>query len=179
MELALINGTGGEDDCGLLLCMYIVQMQLLHGAAAVLLFGRRDRISNLGRVRFDLVKEHTFWLLEKTFYASYRMHETAFENLLDILRPGLERNQAMAERSSEAGRIEPAVRLAVTLRYLAGGTYVDLLHLYHCAKATTYAIIWATLATLLGCVIWSVSGCGSVTFSRCLQLPSITDTNNR
>eukprot|EP00171_Calliarthron_tuberculosum_P001167 IDg1167t1 len=66
---------------------------------------------------------------------------------MDLLRTDLERDNRQARRSS-GGRIEPAVRLAVTLRLLAGASYLDLVTNYNIAPATVYAIFHDTVGHL-------------------------------
>jgi hypothetical protein len=58
-------------------------------------------------------------LIEGGFRRVFRMQRSTFTSLLNVLLPDLLRDVSMALRSS-GGRIEPEIRLALTLRLLAG-----------------------------------------------------------
>jgi hypothetical protein len=58
-------------------------------------------------------------LSEGEFRRVFRMQRSTFTSLLNVLLPDLLRDDSMALRSS-GGRIEPEIRLALTLRLLAG-----------------------------------------------------------
>ena len=58
------------------------------------------------------------------FLGAFRMSRASFSLLLSYLRPHIFRNEQKAKCSS-TGAIQPAVRLGVTLRMLAGGSYLD------------------------------------------------------
>jgi DDE superfamily endonuclease len=82
------------------------------------------------------------------------MDEKSFDDLLALLRPNLERDADMAARATKGGRIEPAVRLAVALRYLAGGSFLDLCDLYCCSWSTMYEIVWDA--------VYAINQCGAL-----------------
>lgn len=91
--------------------------------------------------------EVTKYLNNFQFSRTFRVPRFVFRSLLDILRPDLQRNNLQAQRCS-GGEIEPSVRLAVTLRLLAGGSYLDLVTNYNIAPATVYSIFHDTLRSL-------------------------------
>ena len=120
--------------------MFLVQCQFVE-TTLLLLMLRRTKRGNIRRTRVDLIKEHSLWVLEKSFYSTYRMSEAYFKLLLNMLRPGL-------ERDNNCGRIEPAVRLGITIRFLAGASYLDVFHNFHCAKSTMYKVLSLSAALL-------------------------------
>jgi len=59
-----------------------------------------------------------------TFKRYYRLSKNTFQILLARIRPYLVKNEAMA--SLRGGVITPEIMLACTLRWLAGGSYLDI-----------------------------------------------------
>lgn len=73
----------------------------------------------------------------KTF--SSRLYEcpwTPFEKLKTILEPSLKTNEEQATR--RGGAISPAVKLFATLRWLGGGSYLDIQELCGISTPTFY-----------------------------------------
>jgi hypothetical protein len=68
-------------------------------------------------------------LTDKQFKARFRMSRNAFCALLDTIRHELERDEAMARRSS-GDPVFPFLKLCIALRYLAGGSYLDIADVY-------------------------------------------------
>jgi len=66
----------------------------------------------------------------------YRMSKDSFLELLDLVRPDLEKNESQGARSTAAGVIASELRPSITLRWLAGASYQDLaiIHGVHCAS---------------------------------------------
>ena len=118
-----------------------------------LILAEADRVSRTAKTGRSLGPVHRprlSWetlrarkIAEKSVTRTFRMDEKSFDDLLAPLRTNLERNADMAARATQGGRIEPAVRLAVVLRYLAGGSFLDLCDLYCCS--------WSTVRNSLGC----------------------------
>jgi DDE superfamily endonuclease/Villin headpiece domain len=90
----------------------------------------------------------TQYLSEGDFTRCFRMPRTAFYKLVAMLKPDLMRNASMAKRSS-GGVIEPASRLAIFLRMLAGASYLDLQLSFCVARSTIYGIFTDTLSAVL------------------------------
>jgi hypothetical protein len=61
-----------------------------------------------------------------------------------MLERDLTRDEMMAARSS-AGRVEPAIRLALTIRILSGASYLDMMILFRIAKSTVYEAFHITI----------------------------------
>ena len=56
-----------------------------------------------------------------------------------------------AQAEVRGGFVEYELRLAMTLRYMAGGSYLDLMYLFGVKKSSLYAIMWQTLEQLDTC----------------------------
>ena len=76
------------------------------------------------------------------------MQKSAFTSLLEMLLPDLQRDTAMALRSS-GGRIEPEIRLALTLWILAGESYLDAMMLFGISRSSCYATFHGTIESIL------------------------------
>ena len=102
-------------------------LMLMMGAAQ-LEAETRERGPNVHRDRagamLDIIR-----LTDKQFYARFRMSRMRYSVLLDIIRHDLERNEKMAIRSS-GEPVYPFLQLAIGLRYLAGGSYLDIADVY-------------------------------------------------
>jgi hypothetical protein len=64
-----------------------------------------------------------------------------------VLERDLTRDEMMAARSS-AGRVEPAINLALTIRILSGASYLDMMMLFQIAKSTVYETFHSTIASI-------------------------------
>jgi hypothetical protein len=76
------------------------------------------------------------------------MKKSAFTSLLEVLLPDLQRDAAMVLRSS-GWRIDPEIRLALTLRILAGGSYLDSMMLFGIILSSCYATFYGTIESNL------------------------------
>jgi hypothetical protein len=75
------------------------------------------------------------------------MSPGCFGKLLLLLRVRLERDERKGYRSS-GGVVEPAVRLGLTLRILAGATYLDMMLTFRVAKSTVFETFWDTVQAI-------------------------------
>lgn len=82
---------------------------------------------------FSLITED---LSDTEFRRAFRLSLTTFNNLLLQLLSKLNHDALQAARSSR-GVAEPAVRLPVTLRMLADGSYLDILMLFKLCLSTS------------------------------------------
>ena len=73
------------------------------------------------RSKFSVVTQH---LSDSEFRRGFRMTRSSFMLLLSRLNHHLVRDKYQTTRSS-GGVVQPNVRLAITLRLLAGGSYHD------------------------------------------------------
>jgi hypothetical protein len=77
----------------------------------------------------------------------FRVSHDVFEYLLDKLEPCFSSNKCKAKHSS-GEPIAWKTRLAVTLRWLAGGSYLDLCFAWGLGVSTFYAengVLWPTM----------------------------------
>ena len=58
------------------------------------------------------------------FKRYFRMDRASFQSLLETISPRITRNEAKALNSS-GSPIHPSIKLAIALRFLAGGSYLD------------------------------------------------------
>jgi hypothetical protein len=133
----------------------VVYLAGLAAAADVLLSSddegaHADRDSSYPRVRTTFV-DATKYLSEVEFTRAFRMSPDCFGKLLLLLRVRLERDERQGYRTS-GGVVEPAVRLGLTLRILAGASYLDMMHKFRVAKSTVFDIFWDTVQAIYECI---------------------------
>ena len=91
---------------------------------------------------------HVRRLSEPDFKLRYRLSIDSFNTLLDILAPLLsvhDEKQALNSRSGEPICLQ--ARLAVALRYFAGGDPKDLFLIYHMSKCMVMKCVWRAVDT--------------------------------
>ena len=71
-----------------------------------------------------------------------------FARLAAIAPPADQLERSRRAGASRGGFIEYEIRLAITLRYLAGGSYLDLIYLYGVSATFFYFAVWDTLKRL-------------------------------
>jgi hypothetical protein len=81
------------------------------------------------------------------FTRAFRMTHSTFLALLRLLGDDLMRDIEMAARSS-GGRVEPPIRLALTVRMLSGASYLDMMMLFKLASSTVYDVFHSTVASI-------------------------------
>ena len=106
--------------------------------------GPKGKCRKKGHFKWE---EHVQKLTEDEFKARYRLGSDSFYTLLDRLEPHLSPaskfHALQAARGNSGHPVEPAVKLAVCLRFLAGGQVLDLKLIYNLlAKSTVYAYVW-------------------------------------
>ena len=95
--------------------------------------------------------EVTMYLSENAFSRSFRMPRRVFYRLLDRIHESLKRDAVQAFRSS-GGLIDPAVRLAIALRLLAGGSVHDLMMIFSVGRSTVYEILLSSVDTIVSSI---------------------------
>ena len=79
--------------------------------------------------------DHIDRLSPAEFRLRYRITLSSFELLLGWLKSKIEtKNKLQARRSRKAGEVTPETRLAIALRYFAGGAVEDFRLIYHVSK---------------------------------------------
>jgi hypothetical protein len=86
--------------------------------------------------------EHVRSFTTSEFRRTYRVSHKLFCKILDDLRPELETLDERQARNSSVGPIAAEVRLAVALRWLAGGNVNDIHRLHHVSKPEMYKSLW-------------------------------------
>ncbi len=108
------------------------------------LYQSRYRSSNIRRNR-----KHALQVIREKddvwFKKSYRLSKPVFYNVLEKIKGSIETlNIEMALRSS-GSPINAEILLAATLRYLAGGSYIDIVDLYDLPHTCPHRYFWRTL----------------------------------
>lgn len=95
--------------------------------------------------------EHVAKLLhEGSFNATYRMSHEAFNTLLAFLCPMITPNLVKALNSCDE-EIYPEMVMAVGLRWLSGGSYLDIKNVYGISTPTVYRLRDIFLDAILAC----------------------------
>jgi hypothetical protein len=100
-----------------------------------------------------------------------RMKRAHFYKLVRTLGIELERDAVQGARSS-GGRIEPDVRLAVTLRLLSGGSAWDLMQVFRLGRSTVCDVFHATLDSVMKTL--HCRACRAMTPTLCAPLLMIS-----
>lgn len=95
-----------------------------------------------------------------------RMPRQAFLNLVDLLRNDLQVDAKMA--SMRGGEISPEMAVFLTIRYLAGGTALDIKELLEISRATFYYVLKKTLLAICQCDELNITFPSTV--QECVQL---------
>lgn len=93
------------------------------------------------RKRLDWNEFRRQRVADGSFKRMFRMSEFQFDDLIGILGPVLAVDKDQARRATVAGHIPAELRLAGTLRYLAGGSYLDVFHLLGVGISSYYECI--------------------------------------
>jgi DDE superfamily endonuclease len=102
------------------------------------------------RLEWDLHVEQLHEEGPQSFARLYRMNYSSFMKLLDILRPALLTNEKMSRVRTPFGPITPQIALHCTLRWLAGGSYLDIRLSAGISVASFFRIIWTCIDAILG-----------------------------
>lgn len=91
-------------------------------------------------------------LSERNFRLRYACGKETFAKLADELRAFIEPKSIALRSGHTAERaIGCEVRLAVTLRFLRGGSYLDIADTFMIEQSTVWDIIWGTIAAMAQC----------------------------
>ena len=86
-------------------------------------------------------------LSDSSFYARFRMSRSRFAALLFEIRHDLERNVQKAKNSSKSP-VYPYLQLCIGLRYLAGGSYLDISDAYAVHESTVRPVVWRVIRAI-------------------------------
>jgi len=84
-----------------------------------------------------------------TFKARLRMSKVSFDKLLSFLRVDLCVNEEQA--FFRGGSIVPEICLHCTLRWLAGGSHLDITDVAGVSKPSFYRVVWKTVIAICNC----------------------------
>jgi len=93
-------------------------------------------------------------LSDKLFKRMYRLDRPTFKSLLEKIEPKIENSEsgkAFAKMTC-GSEVTPTIKLAVTLRMLAGGSYLDIAFGYAVAPSTVYDIFHEVCEAIDDCV---------------------------
>ena len=76
------------------------------------------------------------------------MSPASFDQLTDLLRVPLTLDDTKAFNATQLGPVIPEVRLHCLIRYLAGGSYLDICELVSMPHSTFYSSLWFTCAVI-------------------------------
>jgi len=88
---------------------------------------------------------------DKTFKKMFRVDWATFEDILDQVAPHIKVPNEVKACNSSGGSISLKTKLAVSLRWLAGGSYLDLCFAWGIALSTFYhpnGVLWPTLEAI-------------------------------
>ena len=131
--------------------MIMTSMKMLHGnelfkGSSSAHKGRRPGSKTVRRIRRPL---HVIFneCSDHQFRRSYRMNQASFWKLLDILEPVLARPPRKKGRAPN-GDVPPSVRLAIALRFFAGGDPLDLCAVFSVNSEVVYQSIWRVVEAI-------------------------------
>lgn len=105
------------------------------------------------RDRGYALKEVTH-LSDSEFSSMFRMTREGFDVLLGLVSPFMHDTDEAMARIASGGFVTKATKLYATLRFLAGGSYLDIIFAWGVAKATFFStepergIIWPTMEAI-------------------------------
>ena len=92
---------------------------------------------------------HVTSLTESDFRLRYRLDSAAFYELLALLREDLDyrtsKARLQAQNANCGAVVEPAVRLAIALRFLSGASIHDLTIIYNLGRSACYDCLWVVV----------------------------------
>ncbi len=101
-------------------------------------------------VRTQTIWDHhaTILIHEKQFHVKYRMPYASFDKLCSMLTPSLLMSDAKSMNSCGNPSIAPPIILALTIRWLSGGSYHDIRDTGNISRASFYRLLWMGLNAL-------------------------------
>ena len=112
-------------------------------------FSKKRKLRECNEIRdrgYSLRKFHR--LDDRLFKRMFRMSKPSFYKLLNLIRPHLKKKSILHAINSSGSIISDHVCLAITLRWMAGASYIDLLFGWDIAAGSFYAEdgpLWSTM----------------------------------
>jgi hypothetical protein len=138
-----------DEDDELVEQLAVLQLILLCVTALYSLPGRGGRSGSLIEQRLawdDYCGRHH---QRGTLLRRLRMRKDSFEKLVHLLGEALVVNKAAADK--RGGAILPEICVYCTLRYLAGGSYLDITDIAGISQSSFYRIVWKTITAIVQC----------------------------
>jgi hypothetical protein len=101
-----------------------------------------DRASVWRRNRLDWDK-YLREMRHNHFRSMFRMSHACFLSILATIGKFMERDVSQSEKAG--GCISPSMQLGMSLRYLAGGSYLDIHDRYGVSKSSFYSLVFECL----------------------------------
>lgn len=111
----------------------------------ILGIGKNLRKGNVKRDRRHILK-WSYDIDDNMFRRQFRLHREDFYYVLLKITPVLEKNEQQACNSSGSS-VSPYLMLMITLRILAGASYLDMVH-YHVHIDSVNKIVWSTVCAI-------------------------------
>ena len=105
-----------------------------------------DRASVWRRNRLDWDK-YLRDMRHNHFRSMFRMSHACFLSILATIRTFMERDVSQSEKAG--GYISPSMQLGMSLRYLAGGSYLDIHDRYGVSKSSFYSLVFECLELIV------------------------------
>ncbi len=83
----------------------------------------------------------------RKFQRYYRLHREDFFDVHDKIKEDIESDKKYADLSS-GSPIPTILKLAITLRFLAGGSYLDIAFGYEVHESSVYVVVWDVLEAI-------------------------------
>jgi hypothetical protein len=110
------------------------------------LLGDEERNPSIFDQRLNWAAYVEKWSNHHMFKRHLWMSLSSFEKLLSYIRDDLEVNETMS--NLRGGPIVPEVSLFCTLRWLAGGSYLDIYARTGISKLSFYRVVWKTIKAI-------------------------------
>lgn len=128
---------------------YQMLLQLFMYSVGVMLLTPEERNPSIFDQRLawdEYCRRHE---LRGTLQRRLRMSKKSFDKLLEMVEKDLHVNFSQADK--RGGPILPALCLFCTLRWLSGGSYLDITDVVGISKSSFYRVIWKTITAICKC----------------------------
>jgi hypothetical protein len=148
MSKKLVNNLTPPEDEIIFISSIVTYLSAACLVLHVLLLHEHDNPSLLEqRLNWQQFKDK--YAKRADFKCHLRMSIESFNKLLSFIHPQLEVDEDMA--SLRGGVIMPEIALYCTLRYLAGGSYLDIRFFTGISTSSFYRVVWKTIKAINQC----------------------------
>jgi hypothetical protein len=149
MSILLLEDSDHDDDEEDFMMSAAAVLHLLTASARVLLLVPDERRSAWFQQRLawnEYAGKHDE---RGTFARRLRMTMASFQKLVGLIEADLQVDEFCADM--RGGAIIPEICLYCTLRYLAGGSYLDITDVAGISQASFYRLVWKTVTAIVKC----------------------------